>query len=129
MANDSDAKDPKYTKITAEADGFVIVVPEYNHSFPGSLKRMLDSEYGNYRRKPVVLAGVSSGAFGGVRAIHSLVPVLRELGLVVLHADLHFPRVQDLFDEKGKLNDDNYKQRIKKSLDELLWFSKALSQK
>ena len=42
--NDPEGKDPKYTEITAWADAFFIVTPEYNHSFPGSLKRMLDSE-------------------------------------------------------------------------------------
>jgi len=43
--NDPEGKDPKYTAITAKADGFFIVTPEYNHSFPGSLKRLLDSEH------------------------------------------------------------------------------------
>ena len=42
--NDEENKDPRYTELTAKADGFFIVTPEYNHSFPGTLKRMLDSE-------------------------------------------------------------------------------------
>ena len=41
--NDPEGKDPRYTEITVKADAFFIVTPEYNHSFPGSLKRMLDS--------------------------------------------------------------------------------------
>ena len=42
--NDPEGKDPRYTEIVKRADAFFIVTPEYNHSFPGSLKRMLDSE-------------------------------------------------------------------------------------
>src|SRR5579859_5593497 len=41
--NDPENKDPRYTELTEKADGFFILTPEYNHSFPGTLKRMLDS--------------------------------------------------------------------------------------
>src|SRR3712207_5515112 len=46
--NDPEGKDPRYTDITARADAFFIITPEYNHSFPGTLKRMIDSELQNY---------------------------------------------------------------------------------
>jgi len=67
--NDPEGKNAKYTAITEKADGFFIVTPEYNHSFPGSLKRLLDSELKNYIHKPVAFAGCSSQRWGGVRAI------------------------------------------------------------
>jgi len=124
--NDPEAKDSRYTEITEKADGFFIVVPEYNHSFPGSLKRMLDSELKNYIHKPVAFAGVSSGMFGGARGIEALVTTVREMGMVATFTDVHFPKVQDLFDEKGQLLDDAYIRRIKKSLEELIWMSFAL---
>jgi len=124
--NDSEGKDPRYTEITAKADGFFIVVPEYNHSFPGSLKRMLDSELQNYIHKPVAFAGVSSGMFGGVRAIEALVVTVREMGMVTTFSDVHFPRVQDLFEENGKIKDKAYIDRVKKSFDELIWMAKVL---
>lgn len=124
--NDPEGKDPEYTDLTAQADGFFIVVPEYNHSFPGSLKRMLDSELKNYIHKPVAFAGVSSGRFGGVRAIESLINPVRELGLVATFTDVHFPRVQELFDDQGHINDDAYKDRVKRSFDELIWMAHAL---
>lgn len=126
--NDPEAQDPRYTKITKRADGFFIVVPEYNHSFPGSLKRMLDSELKNYIHKPVAFAGVSSGMIGGARAIESLVNVVRELGLVATFTDVHFPKVQELFDEQGTLVDQNYIKRVKRSFDELIWMTQVLKQ-
>lgn len=119
-------RDPSYTKITKEADAFFIVCPEYNHGFPGSLKRMLDSELKNYIHKPVALAGVSSGALGGARVIELLVPVVRELGMIVTFEDVRFPHVKDLFDDEGTLQDETYIKRVQKSYTELVWMAQAL---
>ena len=124
--NDKEVKDPKYSKLTEKADGFFIVVPEYNHSFPGTLKRLLDSELKNYIHKPVAFAGVSAGPWGGVRAIESLINPVREMGLVSIHTDVQFPNVGKLFNEKGELQDDAYFKRVQKVFDELIWMVKAL---
>lgn len=127
--NDPEGKDPRYTDITSRADAFFIVTPEYNHSFPGSLKRMLDSELQTYNHKPVALAGVSNGGWGGVRAVEALVPAIRESGLVVMSWDVYFPRVQDLFDGQGRLlpeHTDRYERNVQQLYDELLWFARIL---
>lgn len=126
--NDEDVTDPKYTEITAWADAFFIVSPEYNHSFPGSLKRMLDSEFDNYRHKAVAIAGVSDGPFGGARMIESLVNVLRDMALTISRVDVHFPNVDELFDENGKMTKDEEKntERVRKSYMELIWLASAM---
>ena len=124
--NDPEGKDSRYTEITKRADGFYIVSPEYNHSFPGSLKRMLDSELKNYIHKPVAFAGASSGQWGGVRAIEQLVGTVREMGLVATFADMQFPRVQDLFNDQGELQDERYREYVKTSWIELIWMAKTL---
>jgi NAD(P)H-dependent FMN reductase len=127
--NDPEGKDPRYTDITAKADAFFVITPEYNHSFPGSLKRMLDSELGNYNHKPVAFAGCSNGNWGGVRAIESLISAVRETGLVVMSWDIYFPFVQNIFDDNGHMKQE-YEQRYLKSLtklyDELLLFARLL---
>jgi NAD(P)H-dependent FMN reductase len=125
--NDPEGKDPRYTEIVAKADAFFIVTPEYNHSFPGSLKRMLDSELALYNHKPVALAGASNGNWGGVRAVEALVPAIRETGLVVLSWDAYFPRVQDIFDETGQMKpefSERYDKSVQKIYDELIWMAK-----
>ena len=124
--NDPEGKDPHYTAITQSADAFFIVAPEYNHSFPGSLKRMLDSELSNYIHKPVAFAGVSSGPWGGVRAIEQLVGTVREMGLVATFTDMQFPKVQALFDEQGVLQDESYREYVKKAWVELIWMAETL---
>ncbi len=127
--NDPEGKDPRYTAITEKADAFFIVTPEYNHSFPGSLKRMLDSELATYSHKPVAFAGVSNGGWGGVRAVESLVPAVRESGLVTMSWDVYFPRVQDMFDESGAIKPElagRYERNLQMLYDELLWFARLL---
>ena len=126
--NDPEGKDPRYTAITEWADAFFIVTPEYNHSFPGSLKRMLDSELANYVHKPVALAGASSGHWGGVRAVEALVSSVREMGLVVTSSQLYFPNVADLF-EAGELKHEHaegYIKSIRAAYSELIWMSMSL---
>jgi NAD(P)H-dependent FMN reductase len=124
--NDPEGKDPQYSEITRRADGFFIVTPEYNHSFPGSLKRMLDSELQNYVHKPVAFAGASSGQWGGVRAIEALVNTVREMGLVSTFADMQFPKVQELFNEDGVLQNESYREYVKGAWLELIWMAKVL---
>jgi NAD(P)H-dependent FMN reductase len=124
--NDPEGKDPRYSEIVEKADAFFIVVPEYNHSFPGSLKRMLDSELEPYIHKAVAFAGVSSGRFAGVRAIEQLVVAVRELGLVPTFTDMHFPRVQELFDAEGNLLDESYNKYLSNAWEELVWMATVL---
>jgi NAD(P)H-dependent FMN reductase len=126
-----DVKDPRYSEITANAEAFIIVTPEYNHSIPGSLKRMLDSEYDNYSKKPVALVGVSSGSWGGVRACEALLPVCHRLGLVNIHSELYFPKIQEKFDEAGNIKSESaeqYDKNVQSMLDELMWFAKVLKE-
>lgn len=125
--NDPEGKDPRYTEIVDKADAFFIVTPEYNHSFPGSLKRMLDSELALYNHKPVAFAGVSNGNWGGVRGVEALLTATRETGLVALSWDVYFPRVQDIFDDQGVMHDEfreRYERNLSKLFDELLLFAR-----
>jgi NAD(P)H-dependent FMN reductase len=108
------------------ADGLVLVVPEYNHGYPGLLKHVLDSNLKEYIHKAVGICGVSAGGFGGTRMIENLLPVLRELGLVTIFWDGNFSGAQKLFDEDGKILDSAYEKRIEKFVGELIWMSKVL---
>ncbi len=124
--NNPETQDTGYTEITTWADGFFIVTPEYNHGYPGSLKRMLDTEYKNYFYKAVALAGVSIGMFGGARCIEALQPVIRELHMLSTATDVNFARVTTIFDDEGKLLDESYIKRVENSYRELIWLAQTL---
>jgi NAD(P)H-dependent FMN reductase len=119
-------KFPEWRDAVTKADGLVIVVPEYNHAYPGSLKSVLDLLLKEYIHKAVGLVGVSASPWGGTRVIEACVPMVRELGLVVTFADLNFPLIKDKFDNQGKLLDEAYIKRADDFLDELVWMSSAL---
>lgn len=119
-------KDARFSATCARADALVLVVPEYNHGYPGLLKHVLDTNLKEYIHKAVGVCGVSAGNFGGTRVIENLLPVLRELGLVTIFWDGTFSGAQKLFDASGGLLDQSYVRRIDKFLGELIWMSKVL---
>src|SRR5256884_4754693 len=120
-------KDSHFSATVARADGLILVVPEYNHSFPGLLKHVLDTNLKEYIHKAVGVCGVSAGPFGGARMIQSLLPVLRELGLVTIFSDVYFGTAGKLFDPAtGRMTDPAYGGRVERFLSELVWMSRAL---
>ena len=128
-ANDAgeQIKDAKFSAACERADGLVVVTPEYNRGYPGMLKHVLDSNLKEYIHKAVGICGVSAGGFGGTRVIESLLPVMRELGLVTIFWDGNFSGAQQLFDEAGNMKDRAvHEKRMDKFLGELIWMSKVL---
>jgi NAD(P)H-dependent FMN reductase len=119
-------KDTAFSEKMVMADALVIVTPEYNHSFPGLLKHVLDSCLKEYIHKAAGIVGVSAGPFGGVRAIQDLLPVIRELGLVNIFWDVNFGVVNKVFEESGRLVDQAFVNRADKFLNELVWMAKTL---
>jgi hypothetical protein len=63
---------------------------------------------------------------GGARVIESLLPVMRELGLVTIFEDVNFGNVRKLFDQQGNLLDQNFVRRVDGFLNELIWMSRVL---
>jgi len=119
-------KDSQFSATMMRADALVLVVPEYNHGYPGLLKHVLDTNLKEYIHKAVGICGVSAGGFGGTRVIQNLLPVMRELGLVTIFWDGNFSTVQNLFDTAGRLLDPAYLKRTDKFLKELVWMAKVL---
>ena len=119
-------KDAAFSEKMVMADALVIVTPEYNHSFPGLLKHILDSCLKEYIHKAAGIVGVSAGPFGGIRAIQDFLPVIRELGLVNIFWDVNFGNVSSVFDQSGNLLDQAFVARADKFLNELIWMAKTL---
>src|SRR6266513_1757060 len=120
-------KDPAFSDLVTRADGLILVVPEYNHGYPGLLKHALDMNLKEYIHKAVGICGVSAGSFGGARVIEALLPVMRELGLVTIFNDVNFGPVGKIFGEDGKLLDEKFVRRTAEFLDELIWMARVFS--
>ena len=119
-------KDAAFSAAMTKADGLVIVAPEYNHSFPGLLKHVLDSCLSEYIHKAVGLVGVASGPFMGTRVVQNMLPVMRELGLVTIFYDTNIGKVGRVFSPDGTLLDQALVRRSDRFIRELIWMSKTL---
>lgn len=92
------------------AAGLIIVTPEYNHGYPGELKLMIDQLFDEYKDKPVMVFGVSSGKTGGARAVENLIPVLIEVRMRFVVSKVYFPEVQKLLSKRGTIKSKKYKE-------------------
>jgi chromate reductase len=94
------------------ADALVIVTPEYNFSFPGTLKNTIDwvtRPYGknSFTGKPAVIMAESVGPFGGIRAWYQLQQVAISMGLVMQNSpQVIVPAAQEKFGPDGTLTDE-----------------------
>lgn len=121
------AADEGFRSAVDACHGLVLVVPEYNSGFPGLLKHALDMLLEEYRRKAVGVASVSVGGLGGVRMIPTLLPVLRDMGLIVSLRDLPISNIGKSLTPDGVPVDDRLPARAAAFLDDLIWLTQALT--
>ncbi len=116
----------EFSEDVKKADAVLIVTPEYNGGYPASLKNVVDLLTSEWKRKPIAISTVSSGAFGGSQVITSLQFSLWKQGAFVVPAMFPVPNIEKSYDEAGKPADkEATEKRAKTFLDELLWFAEA----
>jgi NAD(P)H-dependent FMN reductase len=109
-----------------EADGVIIVTPEYNGGYPASLKNIVDLLYDEWRRKPVAISTVSDGPFGGSQVITSLQFSLWKIRAWTVPAMFPVIKVAEAFDENGLPADRKAAdKRAAGFVSELLWCIEA----
>ncbi|MEU4213996.1 NAD(P)H-dependent oxidoreductase [Actinoplanes sp. NPDC026623] len=98
------AEEDTVTKKLGLADAFVVVTPEYNHSYPAPLKAVLDAHGEEWLAKPVGFVSYG-GLSGGLRAVEHLRPVFAELHTVTVRETVSFHSVWQRFGADGLPND------------------------
>jgi NAD(P)H-dependent FMN reductase len=132
-----DFNDPTYSsplvrswnKKIAEADAYLVITPEYNHSVPAVLKNAIDSVFVSFafRNKPMSVVGYSGGISAGVRAIEHLAQIAVEAEMVPLRTVTVFPQVFEAFDERREPKNPVAEISLRTSLDDLEWWSDVLA--
>ncbi len=110
----------------AEAEAFIVVTPEYNHSYPAALKNLIDWHYHEWRAKPVGLVSYG-GISGGLRAAEHLRQVFAELHATTVRDTVSFHNAHTAFDDTGRLREPaapNAAAQV--MLDQLSWWGRAL---
>ena len=109
-----------------EADGFIIVTPEYNHGYPAVLKNALDYAYYEWARKPIAFVSYG-GSAGGARSVEQLRLVSLEFHMAPIGTSVNLVGFKRLFDENGKLKDpEKQNRRLGRLFEELLWWTRTL---
>jgi NAD(P)H-dependent FMN reductase len=106
------------------ADAVVLVTPEYNHSYPASLKAAIDWHFTQWTAKPVAFVSYG-GAAGGRHAVLHLENVLTELHAVTIQNGLAFANYFATWDA-GQPLDPQAGLAAKTMLDQLAWWATTL---
>ncbi len=109
----------------AAADAFVMVTPEYNHSFPAALKNAIDWHNEQWHAKPVGFVSYG-GIAGGLRAVEQLRLVMAEMHAVTIRNTVSFHNYGGLFDADGRTTDPASDVAAKSMLDQLAWWGQSL---
>jgi NAD(P)H-dependent FMN reductase len=131
-----DLSDPTYSEPIVrawnqkvkQADAFIVVTPEYNHSIPAALKNAIDTVWLSYgfRNKPAAAVGYSGSIGAGIRAIEHLAHVFIEAEAVPLRNTVVIPFVREAFGADGEPVSPEPGIRLQVMLDDLAWWSSAL---
>ena len=120
---DNDVRNAKL----AAADAFVVVTPEYNHSFPAPLKAIIDAAKSEWEAKPVAFVSYG-GISGGLRAVEQLRGVFAELHAVGIRDQVSFAFARSAFDSTGRPKDgEGVGQAFDVMVDRLSWWAETLS--
>jgi NAD(P)H-dependent FMN reductase len=99
-----------------EADGFLFIAAEYNHSIPAALKNAIDYLFVEWNYKPASFLSYGSLA-GGARSVEHLRTVCGELRMYDLREQLLMPDYYNHLDEEGlHAFEDSHVQQIQKIL-------------
>ena len=102
----------------------IIISPEYNGSFPGVLKVLLDSSRSHemWFHKKALLTGVATGRAGNLRGMDHLADVLNYVKITVHPNKLPISVVNHVVSKEGKIIDANTLRAINQQLDEFIFW-------
>lgn len=121
-------RDDNFLKMENEflkpASKFIIIMPEYNGSYPGILKLLIDNTdiAKVWWHKKVLLTGVSTGRAGNLRGMEHLTGSLLHMKMLVHPNRLPISVVDKLLDSDDHFSDAGTISAIQTQLDEFISF-------
>mgnify|MGYP003582928442 FL=1 len=94
----------KIQELITNTSKFLFIIPEYNGSYPGVLKTLIDACAfpESFYDKKACLVGISSGKYGNIRGIEHFNGVCAYLHLHVMPLRLHIPNIKQELNENGE---------------------------
>ncbi len=107
-----------------DADGIVMVIPEYNGSFPGILKLFVDylPFPDAFQKKPIAFIGEAAGAFGALRAVEQMQLVCSYRNAHIYPERVFLQRVKNIFDEREGVKDETVSSLLESQIEGFVRF-------
>lgn len=126
---------PAITQIFAEkckdVDGIIIALPEYNWSFPASLKNIIDwtslIKPNPLAGKTILLMSATTGARGGIAGLQQIKSPFEALHSFIFHKVFPLAHAQHAFNESGELKDPAQQELFFNIIKDYISFTKKLS--
>ena len=121
-------KNPEFNRIEKEllipTQKFIFIMPEYNGSFPGVLKAMIDitDVKKTWWWKKVLLTGVSTGRAGNLRGMDHITGSLHHMNMIVHPNKLPISVIDKVMDAGGVINNQITIASVKLQLEQFINF-------
>jgi len=116
----------KWAKMIDDADGFIVVTPEYNHSIPAALKNAFDYLFHEWHYKPITYVSYGSAA-GGARSVEHLRGVAGELKMYDLREQLLLPNYWNNMNQRGEYQfADEHESQLNTQLESVVYWSEVM---
>lgn len=111
-----------------DSSGLVVVVPEYNGSFPGVLKLFIDllPFPESFECRPVAFVGLAAGQYGALRAVEQLQQVFGYRNAFNFNQRVFIPASYKLFSNDGAIADADLAQRLRKQAEHFVRFTQQI---
>jgi chromate reductase len=101
-------------KVIIPCPKFIFILPEYNGSFPGSIKTLIDNT--DIRKcwwgKKALLTGVADGRGGNLRGLDHFTGILQYLKVNVHFNKLPLSKINEIMDASGNFTNEMTQQSI-----------------
>lgn len=115
-----------WSKTIDSADCFIIVLGEYNYSFPAPIKNAIDYLFKEWQNKPVGIVSYG-GVSGGLRAAQMLKQVLTTLNMMPITEGVPLPFFSKFITDDGQFEPEEISEKsVQILLDSLYQWSEAL---
>lgn len=115
----------RFKRQIGSADAALIVTPEYNRSYPGPLKILIDSASHEWHAKPIAFVSYG-GVSGGLRAVEHLRHVFIELHAAPIRDTVSFQNAWEVFADGKPRDEPRYARAMNTMLSRLTWWARAL---
>jgi NAD(P)H-dependent FMN reductase len=117
-----------FTEKVLSADGLVVVVPEYNGSFPGILKHFIDllPFPQSFNCRPVAFIGLAAGYHGALRPVEQLQMVFAYRNAHLFNRRVFIPSVHKALAGDGSIQDEDLVRRLDEQAQHYVKFIQSL---